>query len=221
MNNTRVLILGDTSYESVFVKHGWSIDGSIADIGIRPLDLICFTGGTDVSPDLYGEDRHPSTQSSDRERDTEETEIFNKALKHKIPMVGICRGAQFLCVMNGGSLIQDVTGHCQYHEVYTSTGETLVVSSSHHQMMKPARTYHRLLAASSGISLKYEGFKDGVAFDHLLHKSGFGEGYVEPEVIHWPLTRSLGHQPHPEWMDKEAPYVKYFFHTIEKYLGVK
>jgi putative glutamine amidotransferase len=67
--------------------------------------LVVFTGGTDINPRLYGERPHSHTEQPDDKRDTEEKEIFEKALSMDLPMVGICRGAQFLCAMAGGRLV--------------------------------------------------------------------------------------------------------------------
>lgn len=52
-------------------------------------------------------------------------------------MLGICRGAQFLHVMNGGSLWQHLSNHTAPHGVIdVETGEIFAVSSTHHQAMR-------------------------------------------------------------------------------------
>src|SRR5690554_3184603 len=73
-------------------------------------DLVCFIGGEDVQPSLYGEHDHPSTHTNPA-RDEMEEKLFHYCLNEGIPMAGICRGAQFLNVMNGGKLYQDVDNH--------------------------------------------------------------------------------------------------------------
>lgn len=100
-------------------------------------DLVVFGGGADVTPSLYGERPIPETGRSDLTRDYYEQEVFHNAFDLEKPMFGICRGAQFLHVMCGGTLWQDVNGHCGTHMLLDSiTGETLLTSSTHHQMMK-------------------------------------------------------------------------------------
>ena len=59
-------------------------------------DLIQFTGGADISPELYGEPRHPKTYPNPL-RDRKEELEFRKWVDKK-PMVGICRGAQLWVV---------------------------------------------------------------------------------------------------------------------------
>src|SRR5574343_347632 len=103
------IIAGNSQYYSLFCDIGWEAVSTI-----EKADLVCFTGGEDVSPSLYGEQRHPRTYHN-MNRDDRETELFNQCLKNQTPMVGICRGGQFLNVMNGGKMYQDVSHHCQDH----------------------------------------------------------------------------------------------------------
>ena len=103
---------------------------------IREAHIVVFTGGEDVSPDLYGQHKHPSTGSNPL-RDDREIEIFNYAMKNKKFMIGICRGAQFLHVMCGGQLYQNVEGHTRPHLIANYIdGPNEIVTSTHHQMMK-------------------------------------------------------------------------------------
>src|SRR5574337_2129865 len=72
-------------------------------------DIFQFMGGEDVSPELYNE---PNTHSySNIHRDIEEMGYLTLAIKFGKPCVGICRGGQFLNVMCGGKMIQDISGH--------------------------------------------------------------------------------------------------------------
>ena len=160
-------------------------------------DLLCFTGGTDINPRLYGEWPDPHTQYPDRARDLYEQDMFMDAYRRKIPMVGICRGAQFLHAMNGYKLHQHVDGHHGNHMIYTEK-ETIMATSDHHQMM---------------YSPKPTDPAEVLAWSYITERSN-----ADPEVVWYPPTRSLSHQPHPEWMDFYAPYRRYFFETIETYL---
>ena len=101
------------------------------------IKLVCFTGGEDVSPDLYGHQDLGSHNS--KERDEQEVLIFEQAKKHKIPMTGICRGSQFLNVMCGGTMVQHLkqSHGGGEHRCETIDGKTFQVTSSHHQMSVP------------------------------------------------------------------------------------
>ena len=204
----KVLVLGYGSYCTIFLEEGFDV----VDEYDKDLDLVVFTGGTDISPDIYSEKRTPYTSNSDDLRDSHEVGLFHQAVSDGIPMVGICRGAQLLCALNGGKLIQHVMGHaCDVgHTIYTGDGKQMQATSSHHQMMQPDGEFELLAWAS------------GVGNGHLPNSlSRDDDGLlIEPEVVYWPGTQCLGHQPHPEWMKYNSEYYKYFFDTINKYLGV-
>lgn len=69
---------------------------------------LLLTGGHDVDPGLYGEERLPECGASCKERDEMETELRKQALEKNMPILGICRGIQFLNVYLGGTLYQDL-----------------------------------------------------------------------------------------------------------------
>lgn len=69
---------------------------------------VLLTGGDDVAPAHYGEDRHPSVSEVPPERDEFELALVNAARKQKLPILAICRGLQVLNVACGGTLIQDI-----------------------------------------------------------------------------------------------------------------
>lgn len=100
-------------------------------------DLIVFGGGIDVDPALYGEKRHKSVAFSTA-RDKRDMELYKIGFEKGIPMFGICRGAQFLAVMNGAKLYQDVNNHQGDHKMWLVEEQKTLpkVSSVHHQMVR-------------------------------------------------------------------------------------
>ncbi len=72
------------------------------------LDGFLLTGGQDVSPSLYGEKALPQTGELCPEKDHMEGLLLEKALQFNKPVLGICRGLQFLNAYLGGSLYQDI-----------------------------------------------------------------------------------------------------------------
>lgn len=98
-------------------------------------DLVVFTGGEDVDPALYGRKPH-STTSFNRYRDDKEVGEFDLAKSYNLPMVGICRGSQFLCAMAGGILVQHQS-HLFRHSVQVQGGDDILVTSTHHQRQFP------------------------------------------------------------------------------------
>ena len=99
--------------------------------------LIVFSGGVDVNPKLYGEERDSFTSSPNTARDANCVQLWKFAKKNGVPVVGICRGAQFLSVMLGGKLIQHIPGHSAvtFHDARKQDGppESWGINSYHHQ----------------------------------------------------------------------------------------
>lgn len=73
-------------------------------------DAVVVTGGHDVDPVLYAAEPevHPRY---DQERDQLEMSIIEQALAKRLPLLGICRGAQLLNVSRGGNLWQHLNDH--------------------------------------------------------------------------------------------------------------
>jgi putative glutamine amidotransferase len=70
------------------------------------LDAVFLTGGVDVDPVQYGEDRHEQCDRSDPARDWAEILLVRWALQDRKPILGVCRGIQVINVACGGSLYQ-------------------------------------------------------------------------------------------------------------------
>jgi putative glutamine amidotransferase len=73
---------------------------------LEGLDGLLMTGGTDVNPALYGEERAPESDEPDPERDKLESRLVGEALAGGVPVLAICRGMQLMNVACGGTLIQ-------------------------------------------------------------------------------------------------------------------
>jgi putative glutamine amidotransferase len=72
------------------------------------LDGVFLTGGVDVEPARYGEERHPLCGRNDPARDATEIQLVRWAVADHKPLLGVCRGVQVLNVAAGGTLYQDV-----------------------------------------------------------------------------------------------------------------
>ncbi len=71
-------------------------------------DGFLFTGGQDISPTRYGEKPIPECGEICTQRDEMEQILLNKVLRLDKPILGICRGIQFLNAALGGTLYQDL-----------------------------------------------------------------------------------------------------------------
>lgn len=203
----------------MYVAQDWTIVDSLIEA-----DLVQFTGGEDVSPHLYGEYVHPTTGYS-TQRDTYEAELYRLALSMGIPMAGICRGGQFLNVMNGGKLYQDVDEHAIYgtHTAYLVGGLVPVqVSSTHHQMMRPNLSpqaeCHILLTAKLAHRKAHMSDLGGTTKYPIEAFSHVPEG-DDIEALYYASTNCLCFQPHPEFVGPDyRDMTALYFNLIEQYL---
>ena len=216
----KILVLG-YGYEVPFESLGEvTIVGTDEFVSGEGYDLVVFTGGADVTPSLYSEEAHPSTFNSGH-RDAVEEEIYNTCVHFGIPMAGICRGSQFLTVMNGGKLVQDIRGHGigGTHPLIskTRTEEGFSyryidgVTSTHHQMMYPyglpVDAYEVLATAHSFDGS--QGLPQGVTEDDL-------EDTVE--AVYYPQTQCLCVQFHPEYMPQDSEGFQYYQSLLNDYI---
>jgi putative glutamine amidotransferase len=81
-------------------------DPDAADAAIAGMDGLVLSGGADVAPELYGEERHPLTDPARVDRDAWELALFRAAERRRIPVLAICRGLQLVNVARGGTLQQ-------------------------------------------------------------------------------------------------------------------
>lgn len=76
---------------------------------LADVDGLLITGGTDVDPRLYGGDpSDPIIHSLNPARDNNEIAAYRVALSRELPILAICRGAQLVNVVRGGSLVPDL-----------------------------------------------------------------------------------------------------------------
>ena len=70
-------------------------------------DALIISGGDDISPELYGGEITLKSRI-DPKRDQLEMRWIERALEEGIPLLGICRGAQLINVVLGGTLHPDI-----------------------------------------------------------------------------------------------------------------
>ena len=204
----KVFVVG---YATNYAK--WIKDHELTD-NLEEADIVLFTGGEDVDPSLYGCEKHPTTHSNIR-RDLEEKAVFEKVKPNQL-CLGICRGSQFLCVMNGGLLIQNVSNHASFgtHQIICKNDGYVRydITSTHHQMQYPFNLRRgedfRILYYAARRSHYYEG--DNVDYPPC-----------EPEIVLYHkegLPKCLAIQGHPEMMRSEAPVIEMLNNLLDKYV---
>ncbi len=187
---------------------------------LETADIVLFTGGTDINAALYGKKANPKNQVPYAQRDAEELEAFEQAYAQEKFMIGICRGAQFLCAMAGGILVQH-QNHPQFHELITEFGTLPRVSSDHHQRAHPfclPEDEYKLLGWTQGLSPYNEGESPEDVITSPDNK--------EAEVVWYPKIKALGIQAHPEWQYQtnnadDLKAIDWFKSLVYKYQDIK
>lgn len=165
-------------------------------------DGILLTGGVDVSPALYGEEKIELCGEPSEERDSFELELLRTALAKNKPLLCICRGLQLLNVAMGGSLWQDIPSQ--------------LPNSICHRSSDKAPAEHNVRLTAPEIREKIEFDSEIFAVNSYHHQAikALGEGlesFVEAEgdemvegVFAPDRKFAVGVQWHPElWAEKD------------------
>lgn len=174
---------------------------------LEPNDLLVIWGGEDISPELYNKPAsiYSGAKHGISYRDKVEWGLMQRAKALQIPIVGVCRGAQMLCALAGGYLLQHVNNHGGRHMVETPNGYEFITNSIHHQMMYPFDVKHEMLAS----------IKDPRATQHYDVDEQV-KVTEEPEFVYFPEVKGFAIQWHPEGMDVKSPATEYVFQEIMK-----
>ena len=192
------------------------------NVEVTKLDALIIGGGTDVEPVLYGQEpeqredadrrfrirdwlissllfllrlltKQKRAQGYDPQRDNLERSLIQYALKHGIPLLGICRGAQLLNIVTGGSLHQRIT------EFYSEEPHVRSLLPRKRVTLEEGTTLASLI-------------QDGTRFVNALHDQAMdqlGEGMivtardgggVVQAIEHTDYDFVLGVQWHPEYL---------------------
>jgi gamma-glutamyl-gamma-aminobutyrate hydrolase PuuD len=175
-------------------------------------DMLVVWGGADISPDLYNKGRssfshagwHPS------HRDVVEWKLMQQAKTLNIPIIGVCRGAQMLCALEGGFLYQDVDGHSGKHTVITDDGHEFTTNSIHHQMMVPQGDFRLVGWTETRSNGYWDVGNDGLDVLRPVQEK-------EPEFVFYPKIKGFAIQWHPEMMGETTKASTYILNFINSH----
>ena len=158
---------------------------------IEEADFCYLGGGEDVSPEFYqekGVKDHPSVHTN-YHRDAQEIPEAKYAIRKGIPIFGTCRGAQLLCVLAGGKLVQHQRNPDYIHKMKTAE-EDILVTSTHHQAQYPFN-----LNSEDYLIL---GYTENYVGDRYLNAEKKAPQGLEVEICFYPKIKALAAQPHFE-----------------------
>lgn len=159
------------------------------------LDGIVFTGGADISPDLYGGPDHPLAGPHHPDRDSSDMALARAALAvGHIPLLFICRGMQLLNLLRGGTLHPHIAdlGRGDIHR-----GTAGAFWTEQPVEIRPGTLLHRVVGRTSVVTMS--GHHQGIdrLGEGLRIGSVAADGIVEAiECTEHPFA--LGVQWHPE-----------------------
>ena len=147
-------------------------------------DGIILTGGEDINPLQYNNTVNLAVcEDMNYQRDTLERKLFDFAMEHKIPLIGVCRGMQMMNVASGGTLYGNIPTEIGTTVVHRNNGEvnhkivlvdtcslifpidtdTIMVNSWHHQGLKIMPNHLRVIARA------FDGLPETVVMDKIQH----------------------------------------------------
>ena len=177
--------------EGKYLRYGQAVREAAARLGLeieafdlwenaaaaQTIDGIVFTGGGDIAPERFGKgDQIGLCKDVNPERDDHEFGVWETARGRRLPVLGICRGAQLTNVAYGGDLLTQIpapraharttAGEDARHAVVTQPGtliarlaaaEDAEVNSSHHQAVdKLAKPFAITARADDGTVEAFE-----------------------------------------------------------------
>lgn len=187
VNQTYINAMNSIGFNSIML----TLDNPKFEDVLDLCDAFLVTGGIDMNPKWFNEEMNGTHEYDDR-LDILDKQVIDYALKHKKPLLGICRGHQVINVFMGGTLIQDIgTAHKSVrHNVKTFKNDLIdfeplmEVNSYHHQVCKDLAPDLIELAVSEN--------------------EGYNEAYYSKK---YPI---LGIQWHPEKIPTEETSKKIF-----------
>ena len=180
---------------------------------VRICDGFLFTGGQDVSTALYRETPLEGLVTTCEKRDIMEGIVLEKALKADKPILGICRGIQFINVALGGTLYQDIpsqhpseTEHQQHAPYDIPVHDVMIIKDSPlHKCLNVDRlsvnSYHHQAVNQLAPCLE----PMAVSPDGLI-EAVFMEGKTYLWAVQW----------HPEFSFRTDPYSRMIFDSFVK-----
>jgi putative glutamine amidotransferase len=109
---------------------------------VERLSGVVVGGGDDIEATLYGALPQPAVRV-DPQRDRLELRVLDCAARLRLPVLGICRGAQMINIHRGGSL------HTDIHEVFVKAPRMRTVLPRKHVVVAEDSRLARILGASS------------------------------------------------------------------------
>lgn len=169
------------------------------------IDKLILTGGQNVMPHFYGEEKTIVSDDYSLARDEFELALIQEMLKRHKPIFSVCRGTQLFNVALGGTLHQEIKSHWQdlsaMYPTHTITLSTKTVLSDIFGESPNINSFHRQAIKDLAPNLEVVGYSTD---DQIIEAIQSKDGYPY-----------LGVQWHPEFMiDHREEDLKLFDYIV-------
>ena len=110
------------------------------------IDGVLLSGGGDIHPEAYGAEVAGSLEDGNDAADRWEVELVREARRRRMPVLGICRGAQTMVVACGGALAQAIPQTVDHPAGPVDPAELL--AARHPVDIEPGSRLARILATT-------------------------------------------------------------------------
>ena len=177
-------------------------DSALLEEALSRCDGLLLTGGDDVNPAVYGEEKLPCCGELTHERDQAEPVLIAYAIAHDVPVLGICRGMQIVNAALGGTLYQDIA--LQYGDQLKHPCYDIPASDAHSMRILPDTLLRRVMGTDTCMvnSRHHQAVKTLAAGFRISAKApdGLVEGMEATDG-----RRILCVQWHPESIQRRLP----------------
>ena len=186
------------------------------------LDGVFITGGVDVDPSRYREEKSPLCGRTDPDRDSVEISLLQHAMARQLPVLAVCRGIQILNVACGGTLYQDVTAQVPAalkHDFFPTPEKPSRNYLAHDITVKPGSRLRHILgdAVVPVNSMHHQAIKD--LAPHLVATAYAPDGIIEG-VEGTDTQYLIAVQWHPEELTETQPCMARLFTTFTQAASV-
>ena len=188
------------------------VPGAKGEDYVDLFDALIIPGGPDADPTFYGEEPSRHIGSTNYKRDVFEAELFKAFYKAGKPIFGICRGCQFINILMGGSVYQDLAADNPDSYIRHSQGADGSYPTHHVEIAKGSSLYKSLGATAYVNSRHHQGIKK--VGEGLTVTAKAADGVVE--AVETADGQIIAVQWHPENMWQEHAEMRRLF---EDFIG--
>jgi putative glutamine amidotransferase len=179
------------------------------DALLPQFDGILLTGSpSNIEPHHYSDEPSWEGNLHDPHRDATTLSLVHVAVRHRIPLLAVCRGLQEVNVAFGGTLLQKVHETIGHHDHREDKTQPLDVqyAPAHAVALTPGGVLRELAGVDSVMVNSLHGQGIARLGEGLAVEARAPDGLIEAVRLASDDTFLLAVQWHPEWKVRENPF---------------